>query len=216
MPDAGTPRPTTSEWIDRLSPALGESVRDAGDAITNTPVIQSWLHTASFETAMGMEGTGDMQAAAEAHSRMLDDLTEQFPELVEAVRSLTGGCGRLNLHWRPLSPQYSRVYVDFRLDADVQVLIALEDATEEAVHRALERLASHLPASEPFPRRPHEVTGLIPYEDHCLLVRMREHNAGDGTRRRTVTVQPTSDLKSEPLDPHDAARALVTYLREAT
>ena len=106
-------------WKERLGPALERSVDRAEETITRTPDVQAWVRTASYRAAMSVGYQGDIESAAAAYGYMLDDLRERFPSLVAAVHDLTAGCARLDLHWRPLSPQYSRVRLDFGTDFGV-------------------------------------------------------------------------------------------------
>jgi len=128
--------PSTEEWKDRLAPLLDQSLQDVSEKITSHPSIQTWLHEATFEAVQGLTGVPDLQAQAQAHRRLLDQLEEHFAPLVDAVHDLTDGCGHLDVHWRPLEPNYSRVYVDFACTFTVDVFhrldaLMLDEATEK-------------------------------------------------------------------------------------
>ncbi|NBC18737.1 MAG: hypothetical protein GVY18_15645 [Bacteroidetes bacterium] len=209
-----TPPCTTADWKARLAPALDESVEAASRVMTNAPDVQSWLHTASFESAMGLEMQSDLQAAAMAYGAMLDDLHDTFGPLVEAVRELTDGCGTLDLHWRPLSPQFSTLRIAFGTDYDVRVFHRIEAdlVTPEVARTALQHVARALPKGDPFPNRPNEATGMLSHDRHCLGVRVREH-AADGGRRRTVTLLPPQHEPLERLSEAEAARAIAQWFQ---
>jgi hypothetical protein len=211
-----TPR-TTDDWKAFLAPALEESLEAASRAMTNAPAVQSWLHTASFESAMGLEMQSDLQAAATAYGAMLDDLHATFGPLVEAVRDLTDGCGTLDLHWRPLSPQFSTLRIAFSVDYDVRVFhrLGADLVTPEVARTALQRIAKALPKGDPFPNRPNETTGMLAHAGRCLGVRLREHRAGGG-RRRSVTLLPPQHEPLEDLSEAEASRAIAQwYQRDA-
>jgi hypothetical protein len=189
-------------------------VEAASRVMTNAPAVQSWLHTASFESAMGLEMQSDVQAAATAYGAMLDDLHATFGPLVEAVRELTGGCGTLDLHWRPLSPQFSTLRIAFSTDYDVRVFRRIDAGlvTPEVARTALQHVAKALPKGDPFPNRPNEAAGMLSHDGHCLGVQIREHHA-DGGRRRTVTLRPPQHEPLERLSESDAARAIAQWFQ---
>jgi len=211
------PPRTISDWKALLAPALDESLEAASRVMTNAPAVQSWLHTASFESAMGLEMQSDMQAAAMAYGAMLDDLHDTFGPLVEAVRELTDGCGKLDLHWRPLSPQFSTLRIAFGTDYDVRVFHRIEAdlVTPEVARTALHRIAKALPKGDPFPNRPNEATGMLSHDGHCLGVRLREHHA-DAGRRRTVTLLPPQHEPLADLSEADAARAIAQWFQDTS
>lgn len=212
MPPSPDP-PSKEQWMARLEPAFAESMEAVGERITNAPSIQTWLHEASFEAARGAAAMQGMQAEAEGYMHMMGDLEDTFPELVAAVEELTGGCGRLNVHWRPLTPNFSRVYVDFDTDYTVNVFCRVDERSPEAVRSALGRIAEALPDGEPFPNRPNEATGLLAREGPCVGARVLEHAATDERgRRRTVAVLPVDGPPSDPMAPDDAVRALLDAL----
>lgn len=208
------PTRTKDDWKARIMPALDDSLEAASRAMTNAPSVQDWLHTASFESAMGLEMQADMEAAAMAYGAMLDDLHDTFAPLVAAVRELTGGCGRLDLHWRPLAPQFSTLRITFGTDYPVQVFYRIEAAavTPEAARAALRRVTAALPKGDPFPNRPNEATGMLAHDASCLGVRVLERQAERG-RRRTVTLLPKQHEPVERLSEDEAIRGIVQWFQ---
>lgn len=180
----------TAAWLDRLRPAFRESMDRVTEAITNEPGIQDWLRTASLEAAMGLEMQADMQAAAMAYGEMLTDLEQRFPDLKEAVHILTDGCGELALHWRPLSPQFSTVYVDFTLPFRPRLFILAETAAPEQATHAMQRLAEALPKGTPFIGHPNEVTGAVGRDGRVIGVRLQEAQTREGQLVRSVSLYP--------------------------
>jgi hypothetical protein len=205
--------PTKEQWKDRLEPAFADSMEAVGERITNASAVQTWLHEASFEAAQGAAAMQGMQAEAEGYMHMMSDLEDTFPELVAAVEELTDGCGRLNVHWRPLTPNFSRVYVDFDTDYTVNVFCRVDERSPEAVRNALARIAEALPEGEPFPNRPNEATGLIACDGGSVGARIYEHAATEERgRRRTVAVLPVDGRASDPMPRDAAVRALLDAL----
>lgn len=201
-------------WEARIGPLLPVSLRDASDRITQTPAVQKWLHAASFEAADGLGQMDPMQAESEGYWRMMDGLKEHFPNLVAAVDALTEGCASLDLHWRPLSPSFTRVYVRTTGDRDSDVLVRLDALDPSAVRSALDTLADALPAGDPFPNRPHEVTATVVYDGRCLTVRVREQvreGESGGTRRSVVLLRGPSSSDPFPLD--KAVRAIRAFFQ---
>lgn len=205
---------TKEEWLARLKPALDESTRAASRAMTNAAPIQSWLHDHALEAAMSLQGESDMEAATQAYGRLMDELQERFPALFEAVREVTGGCGRIGLNWRPLAPDYTTLYIDFGRDFDVKVFYEMEEATETEAGRALERVCKALPKGEPFPKRPNTSTGIVACRGQCLGVRFLDALTGQEDRRRSVTLFPKAQPPLEGLSEEEAQRRMVDLLQE--
>lgn len=208
--------PTQDEWIERLKPHLTRSLDDVSEEITSHPSIQSWLHRAPFEAAQPLGGMADLQARAHAHGRMQEDLKAQFPELVDAVRTLTQGCGHLDLHWRPLEPNYSRVYIDFRRGFDVALCYPLDTLAARAIQRALQAVEAALPAGTPFPNRPNTATGLVVHEGHGLGVRYTDRIGENDQRWRRVTLLPPDREPLKNLRPPEAPQAVRRYFETVT
>lgn len=207
---------TTEDWKNRIRPHLSSSLRTVSDRITSHEAIQSWLHQASFDAAQGLAGMPDMQAEAMAHARMEDDLNDAFPALVEAVRELTHQQGSLAMDWRPLSPSFTRIYIDFRRSFEVNLFYSLPGLTPEDVQNGFDALHAALPASDPFPNRPNEVTGLFGYANNALGVRLKEH-LGDGSTRRHTASLLVPRAKREALDDlseREAMRHVIQLLSE--
>jgi len=203
------------EWIDRLHPLLTESLDDLSERLTSHPSIQAWLHDASFEAAQGLQGMADIQAQAQAHGRMMESLVERFPELVEAVTEMTHGCGSLDMHWRPLEPNYSRVYIGFNRSFDIDLCYPINTVAREAVDDAFEAVADALPAGTPFPNRPNTATGLVVHRGTGVGVRYSDRVTETDQRLRRVTLLATDREPLENAAPADAAAALLRYF-EAT
>ena len=207
---ADTDALSVHDWMDRVRPHLSRSMQDASDAITNTARIQSWIHEASFKAVEGMGQMHAMQAEAMGHMRMLDDLHDTFPNLVEAVETLTNGYGSLDIHWRPLTPNFSRIRVTFNRSYNVHTFFELDGHTSSDTQEVLEMMADTLPKGAPFPRRPHEVTALVVYRDVPLGVRLREHLVDDA-RMKKVTLLPDNAKPAEDLPWSIAHRAMADF-----
>ncbi len=205
---------TTDDWLALLRPALAASVDEAGRRLTDTPAVQDWLREASLEAAAELSGGPDVQAQAQAHQYLRDDLRERLPALVEAVRAATDGLGRIELHWRPLAPQYSRLFIAFDTTLEIDVFHRLPERTPEALGAALEALRAALPRSAPFPRRPHRVTALVASEGRGLPVRMIERLGPDGARSHAVTLLPPDYEALDGLSEREAGAAIRQYFDE--
>jgi hypothetical protein len=200
---------TKEEWKECLAPHLSTSLRTASETITRTDAVQQWLHDASLEAAEGLGGVSGMQGEMQGYMRMMNSLEDRFPALLAAVDELTEGCGQVDLHWRPMNPNFSRVKVTFDRDFSAKLFVRLEDLTPDAARSALDTVANALPEGKPFPGRPNAVTGLVAYQETCLGVRVREHLAEDGQGRyRTVTLLPPDRDDLENLSAEDATRRL--------
>ena len=209
---ADTPRLSKDQWKQRIRPLLERSLQQVQKAITNERHVQSWIRSASFEAAMSIQNPADVQAEANAYRHLLDDLNDTFPELVEAVGELTGGCGTLDVNWRPLSPEYTSLYIDFGTDYKVDVFCKLKAAAPEEAQRALDLLARALPPSEPFPKRPNKAAGLLSLDDQCLGARLFERHPGDGKPRRSVTLQLARQEPVRDLTPAEAPAQIIDLL----
>jgi len=203
------PPSTKADWKAHIEPYLSTSLREVSDTITRTDVVQAWLHDASMEAAEGLGGVSGMQGEMQGYMHMMDALEDRFPELLAAVDELTDGCGEVDLHWRPMNPNFSRVKVTFDCDFTVKLFVRLEDLTPEAARSALHTVADALPDGDPFPNRPNTVTGLVAHDGSCLGVRIRDHLGEEGQGRyRTVTLlsEDRDDIENQSMD--DAAHRL--------
>lgn len=204
---------TKDEWKDRIGPHLSTSLQTVSERITQTEAVQSWLHDASMAAAEGLGQMSGMQGEMMGYMRMMNDLEDALPELLDAVDELTDGAGEVDLHWRPLQPNFSRLYVSFDRDYTVKLFVRLDDCTQEAAQTALDTVAAALPAGDPFPNRPNEVTGLVARTDRGIGVRVKEHLREDGAgTARTVTLLPPSQQPQENLSTTKAVRALLQLL----
>lgn len=210
MPPAS---PTKDEWLDRLHPLLHTSLDEVSERITSHPSVQSWLHDASYEAAQGLGGMPNMQAEAQAYGQMLDGLEEHFPALVEAVDALTQGCGQLDLHWRPLEPNYSRIYLRFERAFEIDLCYPLASITREDLTSAVRAVREALPKSTPFPNRPNEVTGLVIHDGVDVGVRYTDRVGDDGQRWRRVTLLAEDREPLNDLTENDAVEALRRYFQ---
>lgn len=213
MPLPASPSP--SAWKDRIGPLLTTSLRDTSERITSHPSVQAWLHEASFAAAQTMAGTTGIQAQARAYRHMIDQLEEHFAPLAEAVRELTDGCGRLDLHWRPLEPNYSRIYIDFGRDFDVDVFCRLTALTPDEAERALQTVRAALPRGAPFPKRPNTATGLVSYDGSCIGLRFVDRLDEHGGRQRRVILLPYDREPAENLRENEAVRMLIGLFDKA-
>lgn len=202
---------STDDWIERLRPAFDDSLDAVSDRITSQAAVQRWLHDASFDAAASVAQYDGMQAEAMGYMHMVDDLEAQFPALVDAVRTLTDGCGTLDLNWRPLTPNFSRVYVDFRRDFTVKAFTRLDAPTREAAERAVQHVARRLPAGSPYPNRPHVVTGIVSCGGRCVGVRVKKHLGEGGATYHTVTLFPPNAPETDALRPGEAVQWLLRY-----
>ena len=209
---AGTPPLSKDEWQQHIKPLLERSLRQVQRAITNERHVQSWIRTASFEAAMGIRNPADVQAEANAYRHLLDDLNDTFPELVEAVGELTDGCGTLDVNWRPLSPEYTSLYINFGADYKVNIFCKLRAAVPKEARRALDLLARALPPSEPFPKRPNKAAGLLSLDNRCLGVRLFERHPGDEKPHRSVTLQLDRQEPVRDLTPAEAPAQIIDLL----
>jgi hypothetical protein len=201
---------TTDEWKARIEPHLATSLQAASDAITQTEAAQSWLQRASMEAAEGLGRMSGVQGEMQGYMNMMADLEDSLPNLLTAVEEITDGCGGVDLHWRPLQPNFSRLYVSFDRDFTVKVFSRLSDCSEEAARAALSTVADALPGGAPFPNRPNTVTGLVAHDGRGLGVRVQEHlrEEGDGTTR-SVTLLPRDQSPREQLSWTEAVRGVL-------
>ena len=204
---------STAEWKDRLAPTLATSLRETSEAMTKPPPVQSWLHEASYEAAQDVARTEGSMAQSMGYMHMVDTLSSRLPNLVEAVRELTEACGRVDLHWHPLSPSLSRLYIDFDWDASIDVFVRVDAASASAVRDALRTIADSLPDGMPYPNRPHEATGLIAFNGTCTAARIREHLGKNDSTYRSVAILSKDGTASDSASPSDAVRRLTERLR---
>ena len=205
---------TKDDWKERIRPHLGTSIREASDRITQAQPIQSWLHEASFEAARGVSEMQGMQAEAMGYMHMIQDLEATFPELVAAVEELTDGTGSLDLDWRPLTPNFSRVTIDFDWEKDVKVFLRLTECTRDAARSVLDAVADALPKSEPFPKRPNTATGVVARDGRALAVQAAQsRETQEASPDLTFTLLPKDRSPLEDVDRTRAARALVQYFQ---
>lgn len=207
-----TDPPTKDDWQARIASALQESVAAAGRAVTRAPAVQHWLRTRAVEIGLDLENPS-AEAQARTHRRLLDGLDDHLPGLFDAVDTATAGCATLNLHWRPLAPDYTRLYLDFGRGFDVQVFVRLDDPTPAAAITALQRVLDALPRGAPFPKRPNEAGGVIAVPDRCVGVRVFEHLTEQSARRRALILRPPDGRTLEDLSTAEAVEQLVALLK---
>lgn len=207
------PPRSKDDWKALIEPHLSESLRTAGDEITRTTSVREWLRTASLEAAEGLGQMSGMQGEMRGYMRMMNALEDRFPELIEAVEEITEGCGHVDLHWRPLHPIYSRLYIDFDRDFSVEVFHRLSDRSRDSAQAALDTVARELPKGAPFPNRPNTATGLAALDGYCLGIRVKEHVSEEtGRRYRSVTLFPPDRSPIEHLSVEDALPRIVELL----
>ncbi|WP_022836207.1 hypothetical protein [Salisaeta longa] len=207
------PAPTVDEWTDRLAPLFPESLHAVREAITSTPAIQQWLNKASFEAAEGLAQVPPMQAEMEGYGRMMDGLEDHFPELLTAVERLTEGHGRIDLHWRPLAPNFTYLFVNFGRSYSVDLYCALPDASIEGAGKVLATVRAALPSSTPFPGRPHTATAVTSHGERSAGVRLAQHRNASGDSWLTVTLLPDTGEPVEDLKPGVAPARLLACLQ---
>ncbi len=203
---------STEDWKTRIEPHLSTSLRAVSDQITQTEAVQSWLQSASMKAAEGLGQTSGMQGEIRGYMRMMDDLEKALPNLVDAVADLTEGCGEIDLHWRPLQPNFSRLYVDFDRDHSVKLFARLADCTLGAARETIGTVAGALPKGEPFPNRPNTVTGLVARDGAGIGVRLKEYLRENQSKDRSVTLLPPDASPIENLSEPEAAQRLVRLL----
>lgn len=170
-----------------------------------------------MEAAEDLGHTSGMQGEMQGYMRMRNALEDRFPELIEAVEDLTEGCGHLDLHWRPLHPTYSRLYIDFGKDYSVDVFYRLADRSHDAAKQALEAVSQHLPEGTPFPNRPNTVTGLLALQGYCLGIRVKEYISENTQHRyRSVTLFPPDQSPLEGLSVEETPSQIVDLLTSVT
>lgn len=200
------------DWKARIEPHLSSSLQTVSEQITQTAPVQSWLQRASLEAADGLGQMSGMQGEMMGYMRMMEDLESALPELLSAIDELTEGCGTIDLHWRPLQPNFSRLYVDFDRDYTVKLFVRLEECTIEATRQTITTVTDALPQGEPFPNRPNRVTGLVARDEHGVGVRLKEHLGQDRSTYQTVTLLPPDQSPVESLAPAEAAQQLLQFL----
>lgn len=201
-----------ADWKARIEPHLATSLQTVSDQITQTEAVQNWLRDASMEAAAGLGQMSGMQGEMMGYMRMMDDLEESLPNLLAAVDELTDGCGHVELHWRPLQPNFSRLYVDFDPDYTVKSFVRLSDCSVDSARESLTTVTRTLPKGDPFPNRPNTVTGLVAHDGQSVGVRVKEHLREDRSTTRSVTLLPHNDSPIENLSPSNAARQLLDLL----
>lgn len=200
---------TKADWKDRIAPHLSTSLQTVSETITQTKAVRTWLRTASTKAAEGLGDLSGMQGEMQGYMRMMNDLEDELPALMAAVDELTEGCGRVELHWRPLHPDFSRLYVDFDRDYDVELFVRLSGCTDDDARDAVAAVADALPKGEPFPNRPNVTTGLVAHDGTGVGVRVNEHLRDDrsGTYH-SATLLPPDQTAIENLGLSDAPRRL--------
>jgi len=209
------PPVSVDDWKARIAPHLSTSLQTVSEKITQTEAVQSWLHSASMEAADGLGQMSGVQGKMMGYMRMMDDLEDTLPNLLEAVADLTDGCGSVDLHWRPLQPNFSRLYVDFDRDFTAKLFVCLDDCSPDAARNAIQTVAAALPKGKPFPNRPNTVTGLVAHNGVGIGVRVNEHLREDRSTTHSVTLLPDEDSPLENLAAGDAARELLQLLCSA-
>lgn len=204
---------TKDEWKDRIAPHLSTSLQAVSDKITQTEEVQTWLQRASLNAAEGLEQLSGVQGKMRGYMQMMEDLEESLPNLVAAVDDLTAGCGAVDLQWRPLQPNFSRLYLSFDRDYKVEVFCRLSACREEAARETLTIVAGALSAGDPFPNRPNTATGLAAREGNATGIRVKEslRKEESGTIR-SVTLLPSNQNDIEDLSETEAARRLLQLL----
>jgi hypothetical protein len=145
-------------------------VSDAEDALTNQPEIRAWLVDAVY--AAGMRSGQDPAGFAREHEQLLTELERQFPDEVAEVAHQTSGCGRIDVDWHPVTPEYAALFINFGRGLRAHRLEHLTETSAEVCEAALERLRAELPSTEPFAGHPHHRTAVLVTGRMCLGVRV--------------------------------------------
>jgi len=204
---------STDEWIARLSGPLQTSLRQASDTMTNQPAVQDWLRTASLEAAVEVGQQTGMQTASGAYSYLRDELRAQFAPLLDAVDTLTHGCGHVDINWRPLAPQYSTLVVAFGTEEDVAVWAPLDPPTRATAGAACEALIRTLPKGLPFPKRPHVRHAMFTAPGVCLLVRATDRHTSPNRRTRALALHADGSWIDE-LDPAPFEERVLQHMQD--
>lgn len=201
--------PTKDEWKNRIAPHLSTSLQTVSEQITQAEAVQSWLHKASGAAAEGLGQMSGMQGEMMGYMRMMNELEDAMPALLAAVDELTAGTGEIDLHWKPLRPSFSQLYISFDRDYTVELFVCLAQCTQEAAQTALDTVAAALPGGDPFPHRPNKTTGLVARNSHAVGVRVTERLREDGAgTTRSVTLLSPNRQPRERLSTPDAVRGL--------
>ncbi len=202
---------SVDEWKTRIEPHLSSSLDTASDQITHAAPVQAWLRKASTKAAEDLGRAPGMPGEMQGYMQLTDDLEDTFPNLVAAVESLTDGWGRLDVEWRPLAPTQSRLHIRFDRNFTPALFCHLADCTRSAARAVLDLISDALPASDPFPKRPNTVTGLVAHRGTALGVRVKAHRSPEQGRYRTVTLLPKdrSPLENQPFS--DGPRRLLQF-----
>lgn len=129
-----------------------------------------------------------MQTASGAYRYLRDELRAQCAPLLDAVDTLTHGCGHVDINWRPLAPQYSTLVVAFGTEEDVAVWAPVQPPTPATAGAAGVALIRTLPKGLPFPKRPHVRHAMFTAPGACLLVRATDQHAGPNRQTRTLAL----------------------------
>lgn len=208
-----SPPRSKADWKARIEPHLSTSLQTVSEKIMRTDTVQRWLRKASMEAASELGNATGLQGEMKGYRQMMNALEDRFPELLGAVHELTDGHGRVELHWRPTNPNFTRLYVAFDRDYSVTVFVRLAEPTPEAARSVLQTVSDALPEGDPYPNRPNTATGLVAFEGRCLGVRVSERMGKDGDRRdRTVTLLPNDRTPIERLSPEVAVDRLLQLL----
>lgn len=204
---------TEQDWKDRIASHLYTSLDAASEVITRSEAVQTWLQHATTEAAQELRNVSGMQGQMRGYAQMMDALETELPNLVAAVDDLTDGYGHLDLHWRPLQPNFSRLYVEFDVDYSVDLCVRLSACTPSAAQDTLAAIADALPDGTPFPGRPNRSTGFVVREGRGLGVRVNEHLHRDqsATYQSITLLSPSGDT-TETLSRSDVLEPLLQSL----
>lgn len=206
------PSPSKEDWKDRIEPYLSSSLDAVSEEVTQSEPVQTWLRRASTDAAENLGRGRGMQAEMQGYARMMNDLEETLPELMDAVAELTADCGRIDLEWHSLRPTLSQLYVDFDRDIEINLFVRLSECTTEAAQECLGTIMRALPEGAPYPNRPNTVTGLVARDGQSVGVRVKEYLQEDHGRRRSVTLLPAGTKPLEKVSNREATRQLLVQL----
>lgn len=204
-------RISRDEWRSRIEPHLSSSLQAVSDQITHSASVQAWLRKAATKAAEGLGQSPGMSGEMRGYMQLTQDLEAAFPNLTDAVETLTDGLGQLDVEWRPMAPTQSRLYIRFDRKFTPALFCHLDACTPEAARAVLNLVAEALPESDPFPNRPNVVTALVAYGDTALGVRVKAHRHPEQGRYRTVTLLPEGQSPLENQSVPDARQALLQF-----
>lgn len=201
----------TREWKKLLKESLSESVPTAEEKITSHPSVYEWLQEAGYEASVGTQGVSD-RTGMDAYHQLSNEFEERFSALLEAVDTITHGCGQVALDWQPGDPRRTRVQIDFGQEFPVHVYRHFDSISEAAVDRFLTGLADQLPKGAPYPKKPHRVGAVFSHPGMCGAIRLTEVVTDNDRRRHYVTIYRGGEEYRKDIPFEEAAQHVVAFV----